>query len=108
MRTDSQGYSDYLKAKYLPGRRLYLRWFFYPKLLRRFTTSDTIVDLGCGTGEFLSYCRSRKRDVIGVDSNQALASKCQADGFKILLDDICQLKSLASSQFKHAICDNVL
>ena len=108
MRTDSQGYSDYLNAKYLPGRRLYLRWLFYPKLFRRFATNDTIVDLGCGTGEFLSYCRQKKRDVIGVDSNQAFAAKCQADGFKVLVDDICQLKSLDSSHFKHVICDNVL
>jgi SAM-dependent methyltransferase len=108
MRTDSQTYSDYLNAKYLPGRRLYLRWFFYPKLLRRFPTNETILDLGCGTGEFLAYCRRMKHEVVGVDSNQAFAAKCQTEGFKVLVDDICQLGSLGSSQFRYVICDNVL
>jgi SAM-dependent methyltransferase len=108
MRTDSKGYSDYLEAKYLPGRRLYLRWFFYPKIFKRFATGDKIIDLGCGTGEFLKYCRRKKHDVIGVDSNEILAERCRQDGFNIIVDSICELKALKGQYFKYAICDNVL
>lgn len=108
MRTDSQGYSDYLQAKYLPGRRLYLRWFFYPGILRHFRSTDLILDLGCGTGEFLNFCRTRKRDVIGVDSNEVLAQQCRDQGFDVLVDDVCKLSSLTGKCFENAVCDNVL
>jgi cyclopropane fatty-acyl-phospholipid synthase-like methyltransferase len=108
MRTDSEGYSDYLQAKYLPGRRLYLEWFFYPRIFRTFTTPDAIIDLGCGTGEFLNYCRKRKHEVIGVDSNEALARRCQEHGFNIILDNICRLETLRQRRFKYVVCDNVL
>ncbi len=108
MRTDEKQYSDYLEAKYLPGRSLYLRWIFYPKLFRAFRGTETIVDLGCGTGEFLRHCRRRKRDAIGIDSNETLANRCRKDGFKVEIDSICELTSLKDQQFKYAVCDNVL
>ena len=108
MRTDEPAYSEYLERKYLPGRRLYLQYIFYPKILRHFHGNDTILDLGCGTGEFLNYCRSQKRDVLGVDSNKALFAKNQNAGFEVILDDVCKLTSLKNRHFRYAVCDNVL
>jgi O-antigen chain-terminating methyltransferase len=108
MRTEEKQYSDYLEAKYLPGRSLYLRWFFYPKLFRAFPGADAIVDLGCGTGEFLRECRRRKRNVIGIDSNETLVDRCRKEGFKVEIDDLCELASLKGQRFKYAVCDNVL
>ncbi len=108
MTTEEKQYSDYLEAKYLPGRSLYLRWFFYPRLFRALGGTETIVDLGCGTGEFLRNCRRRKRDVIGIDSNATLARRCREQGFKVEIDSICELASLKGQQFKYAVCDNVL
>lgn len=108
MRTDEKQYSDYLQAKYLPGRSLYLRWFFYPKLFRALDGMDTIVDLGCGTGEFLRTCRRRQREAIGIDSNETLADRCRKSGFNVEIDNICELLSLKGRQFRYAICDNVL
>lgn len=108
MRTEEKQYSDYLDAKYLPGRSHYLRWFFYPKLFRALGGTETIVDLGCGTGEFLRNCRRRKREVIGIDSNATLAGRCREQGFKVEIDSICELASLKGQHFKYAICDNVL
>jgi SAM-dependent methyltransferase len=108
MRTDSKGYSDYLQAKYLPGRRLYLRWLFYPKLLSRFNTAETIIDLGCGTGEFLKYCLENNHEAVGVDSNEILAERCRRDGYNVIVDSICELSAFSGQRFKYAICDNVL
>ncbi len=108
MKTEDQGYSEYLENKYLPGRTLYLRWIFYPKILRRLTPNDPIVDLGCGTGEFLRFCRRQGRSVIGVDSNPTLVAKCRKDGFEILRDSVCELGSLHGRTFRNAVCDNVL
>jgi SAM-dependent methyltransferase len=108
MRTDSKGYSYYLENKYLPGRRLYLNWLFYPKISKCFRGPDTIIDLGCGTGEFLNYCKKRKHDALGVDSNETLAAKCRESGFNVIIDNVCQLTSLNEQHFTYAVCDNVL
>jgi cyclopropane fatty-acyl-phospholipid synthase-like methyltransferase len=108
MRTDEKQYSDYLEAKYLPGRSVYLRWIFYPKLFRTFRGMETIFDLGCGTGEFLKECRRRKRDAIGIDSNETLANRCRAQGYNVENDSICELNSLKGRPFRYAVCDNVL
>lgn len=108
MRTDSQGYSEYLEKKYFPGRRLYLNWVFYPRIFNCFPAADTILDLGCGTGEFLNYCRKRNHDAVGVDSNPTLAEKCRKNGFKVVLDNVCELTSFHGQQFNYAVCDNVL
>jgi SAM-dependent methyltransferase len=108
MRTEDSSYSDYLQAKYLPGRRLYLRTIFYPKLMQAFKGGGAILDLGCGSGEFLAYCQSRGRRVLGVDSNPQFAKACQDKGFTVLLDDICELKSVGDEKFRFAVCDNVL
>lgn len=108
MKTEDRGYSEYLENKYLPGRSLYLRWIFYPKMLRRLDPNHPIIDLGCGTGEFLRFCRQRGRAVIGVDSNPTLAAICRQDGFEVLLDSVCELGSLRGRTFRNAVCDNVL
>ncbi len=108
MTTEDNSYSAYLENKYLPGRRYYLNRLFYPKLFQRFDTADPILDLGCGTGEFLHYCRTNNREAIGVDSNEALAKKCENNGFSVVRDNICELTGLNGRRFKHAICDNVL
>jgi 2-polyprenyl-3-methyl-5-hydroxy-6-metoxy-1,4-benzoquinol methylase len=108
MRTDAKEYSEYLEKKYLPGRRRYLYWLFYPKIMRGFPGNDRILDLGCGTGEFLNYCRIHGRDVVGIDSNETLVTKNRDAGFEVHLDDICTLNSLDKLRFKYAVCDNVL
>src|SRR5262245_63799461 len=108
MRTDEKAYSEYLENKYLPGRSLYLSWIFYPKIFRRFASTDPIIDLGCGTGEFLEYCRKKKHEAVGVDSNESLARTCQAQGLDVVIDSVCELRSLDQKHFKYAVCDNVL
>ena len=108
MKTEDGQYSEYLENKYLPGRGLYLSRIFYPKLFRAFKTPDPILDLGCGTGEFLKYCRAKNREAIGVDSNEEFARKCRGHGLEVLKDSICELTALNGRQFKYAICDNVL
>jgi SAM-dependent methyltransferase len=108
METHEQEYCDYLERKYLPGRRLYLHRVFYPKLFRRFKSGDPIIDLGCGTGEFLNYCRKRNRQALGIDSNEVLAKRCKENGLNVHLDSVCELSSLKHQHFRYAVCDNVL
>ena len=105
METTSEEYKDHLENKYLPGRDKYLQWFFYPKILRQFS-NKAIVDLGCGTGEFLRYLTIKKREFSGIDNNQFLVDTCVKAGFKVLMDDVTKLETVTNTD--NAVIDNVL
>lgn len=108
MQSDSQQYQQYLSGKYLPGRGLYLRTLLYPKYLRELSQGPAgpVVDLGCGNGEFLDYCRSRGVPAAGVDSNPHLIELCRAKGLAVTMGDILAYRP--ESPVRRAVCDNVL
>lgn len=106
METSSEEYKEHLENKYLPGRDIYLKKVFFPKLYKEFKEGE-IVDLGCGVGEFLSYCKDKNRAAIGVDSNEFLIDICIKKGFKAIVDDVTNPVNL-KDKIKNAICDNVL
>lgn len=106
METNSEAYKEHLENKYLPGRDKYLQWFFYPKILRQFNNGE-IVDLGCGTGEFLQFLKQKNRTFSGIDNNPFLVEKCVSKGFNVKLDDVCRLENIKENT-ENALCDNVL
>lgn len=106
MKTNEEAYKYHLENKYLPGRDRYLQWFFYPKILREFNDGE-IIDLGCGTGEFVRFSKLNKREISGIDNNPFLVDKCVSMGFDVKLDDITKLENI-KQVVKNALCDNVL
>jgi trans-aconitate methyltransferase len=106
METTSEAYKEHLENKYLPGRSLYLKTFFYPKIMRQFDKEE-ISDLGCGTGEFLKYLKSKKRAFRGADNNPHLVELCQKMGFDVIMDDVTKLENI-KAPIMNAIVDNVL
>lgn len=108
MKTESTEYYNYLSQKYLPGRGLFLRYIYYPKILKEFKSGNTIWDLGCGTGEFLSFCKRNQRNAKGIDSNKELVSFCQRRGFQVEIDNICELETIPDLSIANALIDNVL
>ena len=106
METNSEAYKEHLESKYLPGRDKYLRWFFYPKILKQFNEGE-IMDFGFGTGEFLRYLRSKGRATSGIDSNPYLTEVMAKEGFDVTLDDITKLNTI-NRPVKNAVIDNVL
>ena len=106
METTSEEYKDHLENKYLPGRDKYLQWFFYPKILKQFSDKD-IVDLGCGTGEFLRFLKIKNRKFSGIDNNPHLVDMCVKMGFDVVMDDVTQLENV-KAPIHNAVIDNVL
>jgi 2-polyprenyl-3-methyl-5-hydroxy-6-metoxy-1,4-benzoquinol methylase len=106
METTSEEYKQHLENKYLPGRDKYLQTFFYPKIMKQFSDKP-IVDLGCGTGEFLRYLAKKKRVFSGIDNNPYLVEKCKKLGFDVEMDDVTKLDHV-KGPIDNAIVDNVL
>lgn len=106
METNTEEYKEHLEEKYLPGRDMYLNTFFYPKIMRQFSTA-TIYDLGFGTGAFLRYLKGKGRDFFGIDSNPFLVELNKKNGFKVEQDDVTTLVNIPKPM-ENAICDNVL
>lgn len=105
MKTSEEQYTELLRAKYLPGRSLYLRYLVYPRILKRLK-AGSVVDMGCGFGEFLKYLCSNGRYVLGLDSNPHNVEICINYGLPAKLGDILTYKS--EIKFDNAILDNVL
>ena len=108
MKTASAEYSEYLNNKYLPGRSLFLRYIYYPRILNEFKPDKLIWDLGCGMGEFLSFCKIKHRTAKGIDSNPNFISLCKNKNFAAELDDVCHLKTIPENSVDNALIDNVL
>lgn len=106
MKTESSEYKEHLENKYLPGRALYLRFTFYPKILKQFDNNQ-IIDLGCGTGEFLLYARMKGRAISGIDNNPFLVEKSTKLGFNVEIDNVTALDTVKNKIY-NAVCDNVL
>jgi len=106
METSSEAYKEHLENKYIPGRDKYLQCIFYPKILRQFNIGE-ILDLGCGTGEFLQFLKSKNRKFSGIDNNSFLVEKCINKGFDVKLGDVTKLENIRENT-ENALCDNVL
>ena len=66
-------YYKYLTSISWKGKA-YRRFFVYPKI-KKYCNGD-ILDIGCGAGLFLDFCKSG----IGVDINQSCVDYCIAQG----------------------------
>jgi SAM-dependent methyltransferase len=106
METKDENYKEHLHNKYLPGRDLYLKYVFFPKILNQFS-KEMIVDLGFGTGGFLRFLQSKGRSFYGIDSNPFLVDDMKKQGFNVFLDDITKLNTI-DFPVVNAVSDNVL
>lgn len=107
METNTSSYYEHLSGKYLPGRSLYLSIFFYPKIFKQFSQKP-ILDLGCGLGEFLKFCKSKNRTAIGIDSNELCVDYCNKIGLNANIDNVVSFNISKFQDCKNIICDNVI
>jgi 2-polyprenyl-3-methyl-5-hydroxy-6-metoxy-1,4-benzoquinol methylase len=78
--TKSNGLLD---LAYFLARRFTLQW--KKKLLSKYNGTGSLLDYGCGTGEFLNACKKDDRDCSGVEpSEQARKIALQKTGITIL------------------------
>lgn len=70
---ENQQYYEYLKTRSVLAR-YYRNYYLYPYLNRYL--NGTVLDVGCGIGDFLRY----RNNTIGIDINVQLVEHCKIQG----------------------------
>lgn len=64
----------------------------YRKYLRHFQDcTGTILDIGCGRGEFLELLRENNMQAIGIDINEKMVNLCRSKGLEVYEEDALSL-----------------
>lgn len=78
-------FENYLSTGFLGKRDKAVSYKFYENDYGPFLPRDmnaSVLDIGCGTGEFLAYMKSRGyRNVRGIDASPEMADFCKKAGF---------------------------
>lgn len=93
-------YFEYLSKISWKGL-LYRRLIVYP-IIRKYC-NGTVLDVGCGMGQFVKHCRGSK----GVDINTDCVEFCQKHGLDVVKMEIDRLP-FEDSSYDTVVLDNVL
>jgi len=85
-----------------------LRKFFYNKIIDNyFSECSSIMDVGCGFGDFLIAAKRKNKVVIGIDLNRSLLTALRHIGFDVVQCDVSHLpfrdESVDGIFFSHVI-----
>ncbi|MEI7500581.1 MAG: methyltransferase domain-containing protein [Bacteroidota bacterium] len=84
--------SNFLNRIYRLARIISIRGKF--RIIKKFCPGGKILDIGCGTGEFLHYCRQKGFEVTGVEPNAKASTFAQSKNQVIVFG---QLESLSGA-----------
>jgi len=73
-----------------PRKDIKKRVRFYLPFLRKAragTKARSVLDVGCGRGEWLELLREGKLEAIGIDLNEAMVAQCKERGLKVVQGD---------------------
>ena len=75
----------------------------YVELIKALPDKGTVIDLGCGRGEFLSLLSEAGIKAIGVDQDALSISKCEEEGLDVVNDDLLNFLSSLEDRSVRAI-----
>ena len=75
----------------------------YVELIQALPDKGTVIDLGCGRGEFLSLLSETGIKAIGVDQDVLSISKCEDEGLDVVNDDLLNFLSSLEDRSVRAI-----
>jgi len=84
---------------------LYDRYSFY---VRFFQTCKTVLDLGCGRGEFLELLRKEGKAVVGVDNDPGMVRICRRKKLRVIQKDILRFLLESRQKFDGIFCAHVI
>jgi SAM-dependent methyltransferase len=70
----------------------------FVKMAKARTKNSSVVDVGCGRGEWLELLSKNKYDARGVDMNGSMVEECRSRGVAVeCMDGVAYLKNLSSA-----------
>ncbi|HSH64418.1 MAG TPA: class I SAM-dependent methyltransferase, partial [Bacteroidia bacterium] len=69
------------------------------QLISKFYKTGFLLDIGCGTGEFLNICKNAKWNVLGIEPDQSTRKKA-IESYNLNVQPEDYLKSIPSSNFE--------
>lgn len=85
---------DLLSAIYRLARSYSLKLKY--NHVKKYMAGNNILDIGCGSGEFLSYCSMKGLSVWGVEPNANARMAANANGITRIVDDFMQIERVDS------------
>lgn len=97
---DAVDYFDYLRKRSILAW-LYRTYWLYPRLCQHL--SGTVLDVGCGIGDLLSF----RRGTVGTDINPRAMAWCRGKGHRaeLMMPDVLPF---GTAEFDGVVIDNVL
>lgn len=68
--------NNLVNSVYLIARKFTLSWKC--SIVRKYSTGTKLLDYGCGTGEFLHYCKEQNFDISGVEPADSARQKAKS------------------------------
>lgn len=68
------------------------------RLIRKYTRGDSVLDIGCATGEFLNYCALRGMNATGIEPNRK-AREFAKQQYRLKVEDEQYLSNLRDASF---------
>jgi len=70
------------------------------KLKKNHSNATSVLDLGCGTGDFLQACQEKEYEIFGVEPNNQARKKAQSKiQTTTIFDSVCSLQKTTSCKF---------
>jgi SAM-dependent methyltransferase len=73
-----------------------------------FSPGETVLDLGCGRGNFLSLLRERGVQATGVDSFAATVAACRERGLDVIHADVFDFLRTTGQRFDGVFCSHII
>lgn len=78
------------------------------KYLKYLSSSNTILDLGCGRGEFLELLKENKYEGLGIDFDEEMIRICSNNGFNVLNTTIEDYLKNTNDRFDGIMCSHII
>jgi len=78
------------------------------RYLRYFPAGGTILDAGCGRGEFMKAARERGFETVGVDSDEAAVAEGARLGLEVIRSDAAEFLTAHAGKFEGVFCAHLI
>jgi len=68
------------------------------KLINTYKQQGSILDIGCATGEFLNYCKTKKWNALGIEPDESARQK-GIEKYSLVIEDESHLTTISKDSF---------